>query len=79
MISIKKSHIVKNGVSKPSIRFKILKYTINFFSAIKAAALLKRAEGIVTLIVCNPNKKDDKKEEISKTPKAEKKGKNYKP
>lgn len=40
---------------------------------------MKRAEGIVTLIVCNPNKKDEKKEEkkeeISKTPKLEKKGK----
>lgn len=46
---------------------------------IQAASLLKRAEGIVTLIVCNPNKKDDKKddkkEEITKTPKSEKKGK----
>ncbi|XP_055315062.1 inactivation-no-after-potential D protein isoform X2 [Sitodiplosis mosellana] len=42
-----------------------------------AAALLKRAEGIVTLIVCNPNKKDDnkdeKKDEATKTPKSEKK------
>lgn len=41
---------------------------------------MKRAEGIVTLIVCNPNKKDDKKDEkkdeIAKTPaKSEKKGK----
>lgn len=42
---------------------------------LKAAALLKRAEGIVTLVVCNPNKKDEKKEETSKTPKIEKKGK----
>lgn len=25
----------------------------------QAAALLKRAEGIVNLILCNPNKKDD--------------------
>lgn len=45
----------------------------------QAASLLKRAEGIVTLIVCNPNKKDDKKDdkkdETSKTPKSEKKGK----
>lgn len=45
-----------------------------FLSGIKAAALLKRAEGIVSLVVCNPNKKDDKKEERSKTPKPEKKG-----
>lgn len=41
----------------------------------QAASLLKRAEGIVTLIVCNPNKKDDKKEDVIKTPKIEKKGK----
>lgn len=45
-----------------------------FLSGIKAAALLKRAEGIVSLVVCNPNKKDEKKEERSKTPKPEKKG-----
>lgn len=42
---------------------------------IQAASLLKRAEGIVTLIVCNPNKKDDKREDTNKTPKYEKKGK----
>lgn len=28
---------------------------------LQAASLLKRAEGIVSLTVCNPNKKDDKK------------------
>lgn len=49
-------------------------HTIGLVCGVQAAALLKRAEGIVTLIVCNPNKKDDKKEETSKTPKAEKKG-----
>ncbi|XP_031620030.1 inactivation-no-after-potential D protein isoform X2 [Contarinia nasturtii] len=48
-----------------------------------AASLLKRAEGIVTLIVCNPNKKDDKKDEKkdepAKTPTSEKKDKPEKP
>lgn len=48
---------------------------MSFVLSFKAASLLKRAEGIVTLIVCNPNKKDEKKEEICKTPKPEKKGK----
>lgn len=45
------------------------------FAHAQAASLLKRAEGIVTLIVCNPNKKDDKKDDVNKTPKIEKKGK----
>lgn len=37
----------------------------------QAASLLKRAEGIVSLTVCNPNKSDDKKtkQDDDKTPK----------
>lgn len=51
---------------------------VNFY--FQAASLLKRAEGIITLTVCNPNKKDElidtpNAEVGNKTPKHEKKGK----
>lgn len=35
---------------------------------------MKRAEGIVTLVVCNPNKKDKEKESEKEGSKKEKKG-----
>lgn len=38
---------------------------------------MKRAEGIVTLVVCNPNKKDKENEGAKDGSKKEKKGKLY--
>lgn len=38
---------------------------------LQAAGLLKRAEGLVTLVVCNPNKKEEK---VIEEKKSDKKG-----